>query len=368
MIKNKMNIEDTANKLKDYQEIFINGEIGLEVKAEDVTKELSKQKNKRILLNVFSRGGYVFDAFAIYDYIFANNINCDIAIHGISGSAATIISCAGKKVYIGANSFYFIHNPHGGSKDILDKAKEKIIEIYEQRTGLSQKRIIELMDAGDKGAVLTPEQAVDYGFVDEIIIEKITNNFVINNIISEPLLSKLKINIREDFSESDIVIKKQEEIMDAELKAKVTELEIHNSNFKKENENLKNIISENEKNLEKIETENKDLSVEVEKIKNAEIEKKKTDIENYVNKLIEDNVIEPKSKEDIINKINNILGENNFDKEKIENDILFKTLLKNKIENGKELEMNAETEKETGLKKEEYDAAIELKNKMEGVK
>ena len=161
------------NEFEDTIDILLTGEIGIDISGKNIIDTINNIKNKKIKMHIFSPGGLLFDALAIYDYIKANNINIEIDIHGLSGSAATIISCASKYVRIGKNSYYYIHNvKNATNKQSYKKYTDTIIKIYQEKTKLDKEKIIKLLNAGESGSILSAQEAFNYNFVNEIIQEK----------------------------------------------------------------------------------------------------------------------------------------------------------------------------------------------------
>ena len=82
---------------------------------------------------------------------------------------------AGDTVVMPANSMMMIHNPltwMGGNAndmremaDVLDKIRDSIVSAYQAKTGMEPEAIIELLDAE---TWLTAQEAVDYGFADQL--------------------------------------------------------------------------------------------------------------------------------------------------------------------------------------------------------
>lgn len=155
-------------------DVFITGVIGLDVRGDEVISQLSMLNELGVTINlhIFSEGGLVFDALAVYDFIKGKGIKVNAIGSGLVGSAATIIALAADKVSIGSNSFWFIHNAFGGeNQDSLDKINERIVSIYSGKTGLKKNKLVALMKEGDEGALLSAKEAKTLGFVDEVFTE-----------------------------------------------------------------------------------------------------------------------------------------------------------------------------------------------------
>jgi ATP-dependent protease ClpP protease subunit len=155
--------------------LFVTGEIGYDFKAEDFIKMLYDDAE----VHIYSGGGSLFDALAVYDFIKQSKLKINVFISGLAGSAATIIACASENVQIGANSFYFIHHAFMPYADVteeaqvmLDECNKRIVDIYHAKTGLSRNEIKALLKDGDNGAFLTSAQAKELNFVNTIFKEQ----------------------------------------------------------------------------------------------------------------------------------------------------------------------------------------------------
>ena len=138
----------------------------------------AKQPNRDINLYINSPGGAVDDTLAIYDTM--QFMSCDVATYcvGQAASGAALILAAGakNKRYCLPHSKIMIHQPWGGvtgqaadiqiqAEEIL-KAKRLLNELLAQHTG----RDVKLIEAEtERDRYLTPEEAKDYGIVDEIV-------------------------------------------------------------------------------------------------------------------------------------------------------------------------------------------------------
>jgi ATP-dependent protease ClpP protease subunit len=169
----------SKNIIKNDSDLFVTGEIGYDFLAEDFIRTLAMLPNEEVInVHIYSGGGSLFDALAVYDYVKGTGVKFNAYISGLAGSAATVIGAAAENTYIGANSFYFVHrafNPSGDNSEetqrLLDNANDRLIKIYQDLTGLTRPRVKQLLDAGDKGAFLTAKEAKDLGFVSDFFKE-----------------------------------------------------------------------------------------------------------------------------------------------------------------------------------------------------
>ncbi|MFH5187119.1 ATP-dependent Clp protease proteolytic subunit [Paenibacillus sp. TAB 01] len=83
---------------------------------------------------------------------------------------------AGDKIVMAKGAMMMIHNPmtsiYGGeakdfreAADFLDKIRDSLVSVYADRTGLSSEELIQMLDVE---TWLSAEEAVDFGFADEI--------------------------------------------------------------------------------------------------------------------------------------------------------------------------------------------------------
>ena len=158
--------------------VSIMGEIGWDVSAKDIISVLEWAGDAAITMSINSPGGAALEALAVYDYIRDKGSKVTARIYGICGSAATVIACAAKEVYIGENSFYFVHRAYvqGGAQNegttyTLEQLNKRLEDIYTSRTKLGKRKVRELMDKGDEGYFLTAGEAIDHGFVDGLLAE-----------------------------------------------------------------------------------------------------------------------------------------------------------------------------------------------------
>jgi ATP-dependent Clp protease protease subunit len=137
--------------------------------------------DKDISLYVNSPGGVISSGLAIYDTM--NLLRCDVSTIcvGMAASMATVLLCAGAKGkrYALPNATVHMHQPMGGAQgqatDIEIAAREilrlqdKIRQIISDHTGQSYEQVAR---DTDRDFYLTPEGAMEYGLIDEILGQK----------------------------------------------------------------------------------------------------------------------------------------------------------------------------------------------------
>lgn len=126
-----------------------------------------------------SPGGDCFAAAQIYNMLMDYKGNVNVRIDGLAASAASVIAMAGNTVEISPVGMIMIHNPatvalgdHNEMQkaiDMLSEIKESIINAYQIKTGMSRKKLSDLMEAE---TWLNAKKAVDMGFADKIMFNE----------------------------------------------------------------------------------------------------------------------------------------------------------------------------------------------------
>jgi ATP-dependent Clp protease protease subunit len=138
----------------------------------------SEEPDKDINLYINSPGGDITALFAIYDTM--QYVKCDVStrVMGQAASAAAVLLLAGAKGkrFALPHSRVLLHQPHGGAQgqavDIEIQAKEitryrKLLEeLIAEHTGQPLERVAK---DTDRDYILTADEAVAYGVVDEVI-------------------------------------------------------------------------------------------------------------------------------------------------------------------------------------------------------
>lgn len=133
---------------------------------------------KDVYMYINSPGGAVYSGMAIYDTM--QYLSCDVATTcmGLAASMGSFLLAAGTKGKRSAlpNSRIMLHQPSGGSQgtaaDIEIQAREilyireRLNQIYAERTGQSVERIHEDLD---RDRFMSPDEARDYGLIDNVI-------------------------------------------------------------------------------------------------------------------------------------------------------------------------------------------------------
>ncbi len=163
--------------------IFLSGPIG-ERSASLVIQQLlylqSIRRTQDVNLYINSPGGLVDQTLAIYDTM--NFMGCEVATYciGQAASGAAIILMAGAKGkrFILPNAKVMMHQPYGGitgqAEDIRIQAEEVLRDKKRLNTIISHctgRPIEKVTDETERDRYLDAQEAVEYGVVDEILIE-----------------------------------------------------------------------------------------------------------------------------------------------------------------------------------------------------
>jgi len=141
----------------------------------------SEDPDKDVNLYINSPGGDVSALLAIYDTM--QYIKCDVStiVMGLAASAAAVLLLAGAagKRFALPNARVLLHQPHGGAQgqavDIEIQAKEimrlrnLLEQIISEHTGQPLEKVTK---DTDRDFILTAQEAVAYGVVDEVITSR----------------------------------------------------------------------------------------------------------------------------------------------------------------------------------------------------
>lgn len=141
----------------------------------------AEDPEKDIYLYINSPGGLITAGLAIYDTMqFIKPDVCTICIGQAASMAAVLLAAGtpGKRSAL-PNSRIILHQPFGGfqgqAADIAIQAqeilrlRERINEILMKHTGQPKEKIIADVD---RDFIMTPEQAKEYGLIDNIITKR----------------------------------------------------------------------------------------------------------------------------------------------------------------------------------------------------
>lgn len=144
----------------------------------DIENQIEAAGDEDLEVEINSGGGDVYAGSEIYTRLKEQKKNVTTKIYGLAASAASVIAMAGNKVSISPAAQIMIHNVSGGAKgdyremdhtsDVLKGWNKSIANPYMIKTGMSQEELLRLMN---KETWLTAQDAVKYGFADEVMFD-----------------------------------------------------------------------------------------------------------------------------------------------------------------------------------------------------
>ena len=167
-------------------------------------KDLNLVDGEDIDIEINSPGGYIYPASEIYTALMKHKGNVNITITGRAASAASVIAMAGTHVTMSPTAQMMIHNVSAsGAGDYRDfehyaeqlkKSNDTLANAYMLKTGKTKEEILKLMDYE---TWFTPDEALENGFIDEILSkEDKTDQFRLvaasDFLIPQAVIDKLK--------------------------------------------------------------------------------------------------------------------------------------------------------------------------------
>lgn len=159
-----------------------------------IRSQMSGLKNKPVNVRVSSLGGSVDDALDIrQQFLDHGNVTC--YLYGYVASAATILATGAKKTCMSRYAFYLIHKVSNwvdawGNynadqiQQLIDDLKANKLENDKMDLVLAnlyankcKKKVDDILPILKKGRWLTAQEALEYGFIDEIVEDGSKLNF-----------------------------------------------------------------------------------------------------------------------------------------------------------------------------------------------
>ena len=167
-----------------------------------VDEQLEEAGGEDIILSINSGGGSVFDGSEIYTAIKNYPGKTEAQVVGLAASAASFIALAADKTVIAPTGQMMIHNASmvtlGDHNDMTHAANmlqginKTIANAYKMKCGMEEEELLALMD---KETWITPQMALEYKLVDEIMFEnqgiKVAASAV-SNVIPQPVIESIR--------------------------------------------------------------------------------------------------------------------------------------------------------------------------------
>lgn len=162
------------------------------------------KNNEDLEVEINSGGGSVFAGSEIYTALKSYGGKVITKVVGLAASAASVVTMAGDVILISPTGQIMIHNASGGfggdyrdmekGAEILKNVNATISNAYRLKTGLSNEELLEMMN---KETWLTPQQALEKKFVDEIMFTndvKLVASFN-NGMLPQEVINKMKMEL-----------------------------------------------------------------------------------------------------------------------------------------------------------------------------
>lgn len=181
---------------------------------QDIESELESANGDDVEVYINSPGGEVFAGSEIYTTLKeyrSNNIKTNTGINvkivGIAASAASVIAMSGTKTLMSPTAQLMIHNASSvamGDKNsmkhesgVLNTVDKTIANAYRIKSGLGEDELLKMMN---KETWLTPQEAKEKGFVDEVMFEEdgFAANLGTSNLLPPEVINKIR-NEKEKF-------------------------------------------------------------------------------------------------------------------------------------------------------------------------
>jgi len=166
----------------------------------DVTDVLQESDGENIQLTINSGGGDVYSASEIYTELMDHDGGIEIRIVGIAASAASVIAMAGN-TKMSPTAQLMIHNAStiavgdyndmDKTSDFLKSVNKSISSAYQQKTGLSEDELLNLMN---EETWMTADEAKNKGFVDEIMFEQTKVVASAPGALQQNVIDKMRTN------------------------------------------------------------------------------------------------------------------------------------------------------------------------------
>ena len=158
---------------------------GYDFDADFIDYILSKNEGKEVAVLIDSLGGMVSTALSVSS-AFSRHGNVSVHFVGMNASAATIASLGAKRITMDSSAMYLVHkcstsffewgnmnaddlkalvNNIEKQRADLNKIDSNIAEMYARKCKKESKELLDLMK---KGGWLTAQEALEWGFVDEL--------------------------------------------------------------------------------------------------------------------------------------------------------------------------------------------------------
>lgn len=167
--------------------IYIRDQIGENwfgegVAANDISEVLEAHADRDVEVTVNSPGGSVYEGIQIYNALAMHPRDVTVTVESLAFSAASFITMSADKIRMMETSQIGIHrsiigaygnqNTMAAMQKWLASIDTMMVDLYMDRTGLSEQQVTDYLDgddAGGFGTIFTAKEAVEIGFADELV-------------------------------------------------------------------------------------------------------------------------------------------------------------------------------------------------------
>jgi ATP-dependent protease ClpP protease subunit len=282
--------------------MLLTGTIGEDIMGNDFAQELAALENygfEEVTIKVNSGGGSVFEGYTIFNAIIDSNMKIKTHVIGIAASMAGVIVMAADEVIMNDYSLLMLHNPSGGSKEILTKIKTSLVTIFNKRTNIDIENLNKVMDVE---TWFNAEEALANGYITSINETGKNVNINVSNSINE--LYMVYNSILTDGSKNE-----NEKMENSELKETIIEQMVEVTTEKilvENNEPDAETITETNETTDNTIEESNEESIEVEAVITNDEETVETEVESIENTDDTDteNNEDASEVDDVINDLN----------------------------------------------------------------
>lgn len=143
-----------------------------------VCAQLLETPDAKILVDINSTGGNVYDAFSIINAIKTCPVQVDTYVSGLAASSAFVIALAGKERYCSDMASYMFHSVSATSSGTMaylqnDVAQtlnlqKRLVEFVRKNSKISKKKLEAIVNM-NKDSYYSPVECVKMGVVDYIV-------------------------------------------------------------------------------------------------------------------------------------------------------------------------------------------------------